>query len=85
MGHNKLEFQLLACSGSPCFWSVVLVKPGNDPHAKTSGDELTQGVVLAYVDDLLFGGWHHIDVITEVLLAKYVMKRSGFFSLWRLK
>ena len=59
-------------------WSVVLFKPGDDAHVKTSGDELTQGVVISYVDDLLIAGWqHHIDAITHALLAKYVMKRSG--------
>ena len=47
-------------------------------HKLSSGDELTQGVVITYVDDLLIAGWqHHIDAITQTLLAKYVMKRSG--------
>ena len=42
------------------------------------GDELTQGVVITYVDDLLLTGWqYYIDAITKVLLMKYVMKRSG--------
>ena len=46
-------------------------------HIKASGDELTQGVVITYYDDLLIAGWqHHIDAITQALLAKYVMKRS---------
>ena len=41
-------------------------------------EELTRGVVITYVDDLLLTGWqHHIDVITKALLAKYVMKKSG--------
>ena len=40
--------------------------------------ELTRGVVITYVDDLLLTGWqHHIDAITKALLAKYVMKMSG--------
>ena len=59
-------------------WSVVLFKPGYDPHVKTSRDELTHGVVITYVDNLLIAGWQHrIDAITKALLAKYVMKRSG--------
>ena len=41
-------------------------------------EELTRGVVITYVDDLLLTRWqHHIDSITKALLAKYVMKRSG--------
>ena len=76
--HDKLEFRLLPCSGSPCLWSTVLFKPGDDPHVKTSGGELTQGVVITHVHDLLIAGWqHHIDAITQALLAKYVMKHSG--------
>ena len=45
---------------------------------ETSREELTRGVVIAYVDDLLLTGWqHHSDAITQALLVKYVMKRSG--------
>ena len=46
---------------------------------KTSEEELTRGVVITYVDDLLLTGWqHHIDSITKkALLAKCVMKKSG--------
>ena len=73
-----MEYRLLPCPGSPCLWRVVPFRPGDDPHVKTSGDELTQGVVITYVDDLLLTGWqHHIDAITKVLLEKYVMKRPG--------
>ena len=51
-------------------WSVVLLKPGDDPHVG--------GVVITYVDDLLITGWQQlIDAITQTLLAKYVMNRSG--------
>ena len=54
------------------------MRPGEDPSVKTSKEELTRGVVITYVDDLLLTGWqHHIDAITKALLAKYVMKRSG--------
>ena len=52
--------------------------PGDEPCVKTSGEELTQGVVITYVDDLLLTVWqYHIDAITKALLVKYVMKRSG--------
>ena len=45
---------------------------------RTSKEELTRGVVITYVDDLLLTGWqHHIDAITKALLAKYVVKKSG--------
>ena len=57
---------------------VRCFKPGDDPHVKTSGDELTQGVVITCVGDLLIARWqHHIDAITQAHLAKYVLKRSG--------
>ena len=67
-----------ACPGSPCLWTVIPLQPGEDPSVKTSKEELTRGVVITYVDDLLLTGWqHHIDSITKALLAKYVMKKSG--------
>ena len=59
-------------------WTVVPIRPGEDPSVKTSREELTRGVVITYVDDLLLTGWqHHIDAITHALLVKYVMKRPG--------
>ena len=62
----------------PCLWTVIPIRPGEDPSVKTSKEELTRGVVITYVDDLLLTGWqHHIDAITNALLAKYVMKKSG--------
>ena len=83
--HNEMEYRLLPCPGSPCLWTVVPFRPGDDPHVKSSGDELTLGVVIAYVDDLLLTGWqHHIDAVAKALLAKYVMKRLVFFPM-RLK
>ena len=40
---------------------------------KTSSEELTRGVVITCVDDLLLTGWqHHVDAITKALLEKYV-------------
>ena len=57
---------------------MVPIRSGEDPSVKTSKEELTWGVVITYVDDLLLAGWqHHIDAITKALLAKYVMKKSG--------
>ena len=57
---------------------MVPIRPGEDPSVKTSKEELTGGVVITCVDDLLLTGWqHHIDAITKALLAKYVMKKSG--------
>ena len=71
--HNKVEYRLLPSPGSPC-----LCRPGDDPHNKTSGEDLTEGVVITFVDDLLLTGWqHHVDAIARALLEKYVMKRSG--------
>ena len=74
--HDNLEYRLLPCTGSTCMiYCLVLTW---NPHVKTSGDELTQGVVITYVDDLLIAGWQHrIDAITQALPAKYAMKRSG--------
>ena len=41
------------------------MRPGEDPSVKTSSEELTQGVVITYVDDLLLTGFqHHIDSLT---------------------
>ena len=60
---------------------MIPLHPGEDPCVKTSSEELTRGVVITYVDDLLLTGWqHHIDSITKALLAKYVMKKSGSLS-----
>ena len=61
--HDKIEYRLLPCPGSPCLWSVVSFRPGDDPNVKASMD--------------LTGWQHHIDAITKALLLKYVMKRSG--------
>ena len=38
-------------------WSAVFFSPGDDPERKNSGDELTQGVVITYVNDLLIAGF----------------------------
>ena len=56
---------------------MIPIRPGEDPSVKTSKEELTRGVMITYVDDLLLTGWQHIDAITKALLAKYVMKKSG--------
>ena len=75
---DEIEYRLLPCQGSPCLWTVVPIRPGEDPSVKTSKEELTRGGVITYVDDLLLTGrQHHIDAITKALLAKYVMKMSG--------
>ena len=40
--------------------------------------KLTRGVVITYVEDLLFTGFqYHVNAVTKALLAKYVMKQSG--------
>ena len=76
--HEEVEYRLLPCQGAPCLWTVVPIRPGEGPGVKTSKEELTRGVIITYVDDLLLSGWqHHIDAITKALLAKYVMKKSG--------
>ena len=76
--HEDVSYRLLPCQGSPCLWTVVPMRPGEDPSVKTSREELTRGVVITYVDDLLFTGFqHHINALTKALLAKYVMKQSG--------
>ena len=76
--HESQSYRLLPCQGSPCLWTVVPIRPDEDPSIKTSREELTRGVVITYVDDLLFTGFqHHINALTKALLAKYVMKQSG--------
>ena len=76
--HDGVSYRLLPCQGSPCLWTVVPIREGEDPCIKSSGEDLTRGVVITYVDDLLLTGFQcHIDAITKALLAKYVMKRSG--------
>ena len=76
--HDGVLYRLLPCQGSPCLWTVVPIREGEDPCIKSSGEDLTRGVVITYVDDLLLTGFQcHIDALTKALLAKYVMKRSG--------
>ena len=76
--HEEVEYKLLPCPGSPCLWTVIPLRAGEDPTVKAASEEFTRGVVITYVDDLLLTGWqHHIDSITKALLAKYVMKKSG--------
>ena len=76
--HDSVSYRLLPCQGSPCLWTVVPIREGEDPCIKSSGEDLTRGVVITYVDDLLLTGFQcHIDALTKALLAKYVMKRSG--------
>ena len=77
--HLGNQFRLLPCAGSPCVCkSVVLSKPNADPDSEHSGSSFSQGIVITYVDDLLITGWqYHIDSITKLLLAKFVMKSSG--------
>ena len=74
--HDETEYRLLPCPGSPCLWTVIPLHFGEEPCVKTSSEELTRGVVITYVDDLLLTGWqHHIDSITKA--GKHVMKKSG--------
>ena len=62
--HEEIECRLLPCQGSPCLWTVVPIRPGEDPSVKTSKEELTRGVIITFVDDLLLTGWqYHIDAI----------------------
>ena len=76
--HDDVTYRLFPCQGSPCLWTVVPIRTGEDPSVKSSSEELTRGVVITYVDDLLITGFQcHIDAITKALLAKYVMKQSG--------
>ena len=35
---------------------MVPIRPGEDPSVKTSREELTRGVVITYVDDLMGPG-----------------------------
>ena len=54
------------------------MRSGEDPSVKSSQEDLTRGVVITYVDDLLFTGFsYHVNAIFQALLAKYVMKQSG--------
>ena len=86
MSHDETKYRLLPCPGSPCLWKVIPLQPGEDPCVKTSKEELTRGVVITYVDDLLLTGWqHHIDSITKALLAKYMMKKSGILPEGKLE
>ena len=76
--HEDVPYRLLPCKGSPCLWTVVPIHPGEEPSVKSSQEEMTRGVVITYVDDLLFTGFPcHVGAIIKALLAKYVMKQSG--------
>ena len=74
--HEDVTYRLFPCQGSPCLWTVVPIRTGEDPSVKSSSEELTRGVVITYVDDLLITGFQ-CDAIAKALLAKYVMKQSG--------
>ena len=50
--HEDVTFRLFPCQGSPCLWTVVPIRAGEDPSVKSSSEELTRGVVITYVDDL---------------------------------
>ena len=39
--HEGVPYRLLPCQGSPCLWTVVPMRPGEDPSVKTSREELT--------------------------------------------
>ena len=41
--HEEIDYRLLPCQGSPCLWTVVPIRPGEDPSVKTSREELTRG------------------------------------------
>ena len=76
--HEDVSYRLLPCQGSPCLWTVVPLRPGEDPSVKSSKEELTRGVVITYVDDLLFTGFQcHINALTKALLAKYLGVHDG--------
>ena len=51
---------------------MVPIRRGEDPSVKTSKEELTRGVVITYVDDLLLTGWqtsyrcHHKGIVGQV-------------------
>ena len=60
--HEEIENRLLPCQGSPCLWTVVTIRPGEDPSVKISQEERTRGVIITYVDDLLLTvSQHHVD------------------------
>ena len=71
--HDKIDYRLLPCQGSPCLWTVVPIRPGEDPSVKTSREELTRGVVLTYVDDLLLTGWLSCQVCHEEIRCTSVL------------
>ena len=54
--HEETEYSLLPCQGSPCLWTVIPIRPGEDPSIKTSKEELTRGVVITY-EQMLHEGW----------------------------
>ena len=33
--HEDVPYRLLPCQGSPCLWTVVPMRPGEDPSVKT--------------------------------------------------
>ena len=40
--HNKMEYRLLPCPGTPCLWTLVPFRPGDDPCVKTSGSRSSE-------------------------------------------
>ena len=47
--HEDVTYRLFPCQGSPCLWTVVPIRTGEDPSVKSPSEELTRGVVITYV------------------------------------
>ena len=78
--HEETEYRLLPCQGSPCLWTVP-IRPGEDPSIKTSKQELTRGVVITCVDDLLLTGWHHHKGTHQAFHEEVWLTSYGVISL----
>ena len=40
--HEETEYRLLPCHGSPCLWTVIPIRPGEDTSVENSKEELTR-------------------------------------------
>ena len=75
--HEETEYRLLPCQGSPCLWTVVPIRAGEDSSIKTF-KRSSLNFFITYVDDLLLTGWqHHIDAITKALQRRGVMSGTS--------
>ena len=60
--HEEIDYRLLPYQGSPCLWTVVPIRQGEDLVSRLPGRS-SRGVVITYVDDLLLTSWNNTTLM----------------------